>query len=77
MPDLDVHDPDAVAAFLLAAKGLDKTAIGELLGGFDDDEVAVMRAFVKSHDFAGNDSTSLPGVMSALLPSARLKRSID
>ncbi|ACO69861.1 predicted protein, partial [Micromonas commoda] len=54
-PDLDVHDPDAVAAFLLAAKGLDKTAIGELLGGFDDDEVAVMRAFVKSHDFVGNE----------------------
>ncbi len=54
-PDLDVDDPDAVAAFLLAAKGLDKTAIGELLGGFDDDEVAVMRAFVRLHDFVGND----------------------
>ena len=55
MPDLDVDDPDAVAAFLLAAKGLDKTAIGELLGGFDDDEVAVMRAFVRLRDFVGND----------------------
>jgi len=54
-PDLDADDPDAVAAFLLAAKGLDKTAIGELLGGFDDDEVAVMRAFVSAHDFVGYD----------------------
>ena len=54
-PDLDETDPDAVAAFLLAAKGLDKTAIGELLGGFDDDEVAVMRAFVSAHDFVGYD----------------------
>ena len=42
-----------MAALLLAAKGLDKTAIGELLGGFDDDEVAVKRALAKSHDSAG------------------------
>jgi hypothetical protein len=54
-PDLKTDDPTQVASFLLTAKGLDKTAIGELLGGFDDDEVAVMRAFVESHDFAQDD----------------------
>ena len=48
-------DPVDVANFLLRTKGLDKAAVGELLGGHDDESVAVMRAFARSFDFSKLD----------------------
>jgi Sec7-like guanine-nucleotide exchange factor len=48
-------EPTAVAEFLRDAKGLDKTAIGELLGSHEADALAVMHAFVDGFQFATMD----------------------
>ncbi|EJU04717.1 hypothetical protein DACRYDRAFT_20361 [Dacryopinax primogenitus] len=50
-------NPKDVAAFLLHADGLSKTMVGEYLGEGDDENVAIMHAFVDMLDF-----TNLPFV---------------
>ncbi|CAG9460670.1 unnamed protein product [Pedinophyceae sp. YPF-701] len=58
-----------VATFLLETPGLDKTAIGELLGEHEEECVEVMHAFVDLFDFAGMD---FDGAIRALLETFRL-----
>lgn len=47
------HSPTEVAVFLQATPGLEKSKIGEYLGGHTDECVAVMHAYVDSFDFMG------------------------
>eukprot|EP00898_Chlorokybus_atmophyticus_P005745 jgi/Chlat1/6171/Chrsp41S05714 len=50
---LRAGDPQSVADFLLKTPGLEKTAIGEYLGGHEDANIAGMHAYVASIPFAG------------------------
>ncbi|KAF9569079.1 Sec7-domain-containing protein [Agrocybe pediades] len=45
------NSPQDIAAFLLTTDGLNKTTIGEYLGEGDDENVAIMHAFVDHLDF--------------------------
>ncbi|KAJ3290032.1 guanine nucleotide exchange protein for ADP-robosylation factor [Borealophlyctis nickersoniae] len=45
--------PRDIARFLLNTEGLNKTMIGEFLGEGEDENIAIMHAFVDEMDFAG------------------------
>ncbi|KAI8082976.1 uncharacterized protein BX664DRAFT_284806 [Halteromyces radiatus] len=48
---VDMKDHTSVAQFLLSTEGLNKTIIGEYLGEGDDENVAIMHAFVDEMEF--------------------------
>ncbi|KAI8145649.1 hypothetical protein BJV82DRAFT_534870 [Fennellomyces sp. T-0311] len=49
---LDMADHQSIARFLLSTEGLSKTVIGEYLGEHDQDNVAIMHAFIDELDFS-------------------------
>lgn len=48
---LKADDPNSIAKFILENDNLDKTQVGEYLGGSKDENIAVMHAFVDQMDF--------------------------
>lgn len=48
---LKKSDPQSIANFILESDSLDKTQVGEYLGGSKDENIAVMHAFVDSMEF--------------------------
>ena len=46
-------DGASIASFLLTTPGLDRTAIGELLGDPDDLALACLKAYTQAFDFKG------------------------
>lgn len=48
---IDKSDPQSIARFILENDSLDKTQVGEYLGGSKEENIAVMHAFVDSMEF--------------------------
>jgi Sec7-like guanine-nucleotide exchange factor len=46
-------DGASIASFLLTTPGLDRTAVGELLGDPDDLALACLKAYTQAFDFKG------------------------
>ncbi|CDR38317.1 CYFA0S02e00232g1_1 [Cyberlindnera fabianii] len=66
---IESNKPTDIAKFLLDQPGLDKAVIGEYLGEGDDDNIAIMHAFVDLMDFTGLSFTE---AMRRFLQSFRL-----
>ncbi|CAO3598921.1 unnamed protein product [Absidia cylindrospora] len=55
---VDMADHTGVAQFLLSTEGLNKTMIGDYLGEGDEENIAIMHAFVDEMDFAEMEFTT-------------------